>query len=65
MLGQQAISRFSREELAEALRAIDPIIGKCEQAQKKFPEGNAQHTLLRNRLKAMYISKELIERELK
>lgn len=51
---------YTREELAEALRAINSIIHKCEKAQDKFPEGNAHHTLLKNRLKAMYISNALI-----
>lgn len=55
---------YTYEELTEALRAIDSIIHKCEKAQEKFPGGNAHHTLLRNRLKAMYISKVLIEERL-
>jgi len=55
------MSHYSQEELAEALRAVDSIIHKCEKAQEKFPDGNAHHTLLKNRLKAMYVSKALIE----
>lgn len=55
---------YTKEELAEALRAINSIIHKCEKAQEKFPEGNSHHTLLKNRLKAMYISKSLITGEL-
>lgn len=51
---------YKPEELTEALRTINSIIHKCEKAQEKFPEGNSQHTLLQNRLKAMYISKALI-----
>lgn len=54
------MNKYSSEELTEALRAINSIISKCEKAQEKFPEGNSHHTLLRNRLRAMYISKELI-----
>lgn len=54
------MNKYSSEELTEALRAINSIIRKCEKAQEKFPEGNSHHTLLRNRLRAMYISKELI-----
>lgn len=54
------MTNYTRAELSEALRAIDSIIHKCEKAQEKFPLGNSHHTLLRNRLKAMYISKELI-----
>lgn len=55
---------YKPEELIEALRAINSIIHKCEKAQEKFPEGNSQHTLLQNRLKAMYISKALIREAL-
>lgn len=58
------MNKYSRDELVEALRAIDSVIHKCEKAQEKFPNGNSHHTLLKNRLKAMYISKELIEKEL-
>jgi len=55
---------YTKEELAEALRAVSSIISKCEKAQEKFPSGTSHHTLLRNRLKAMYISKVLIVDEL-
>lgn len=54
------MTNYTAQELGEALCAIDSIIHKCEKAQEKFPAGNSHHTLLRNRLKAMYISKELI-----
>lgn len=54
------MDNYTTNELNEALRAIDSIIHKCEKAQEKFPEGNSHHTLLKNRLKAMYISKALI-----
>ena len=55
------MGKYTTEELTEALRAVDSVIHKCEKAQEKFPEGNSHHTLLRNRLKAMYISKALIK----
>lgn len=54
------MNQFTTEELNEALRAVNSIIQKCEKAQEKFPEGNSQHSLLKNRLKAMAISKTLI-----
>lgn len=53
-------THYTPEELTESLCAINSIIHKCEKAQEKFPEGNSHHTLLRNCLKAMYISKALI-----
>lgn len=55
---------YTKEELTEALRAVNSIIHKCEKAQEKFAEGDRHHTLLRNRLKAMYISKALITERL-
>jgi len=55
---------YTQQELTEALRAVNSIIHKCEKAQEKFPQGNSHHTLLKNRLKAMYISRSLLEREL-
>lgn len=58
------MGKYTTEELTEALRAVDSVIHKCEKAQEKFPEGNSHHTLLRNRLKAMYISKTLIKEAL-
>ena len=33
---------YTREELDEALTAVQSIIHKCEAAQKKFPRGTAQ-----------------------
>lgn len=58
------MNEYTVEELTEALKAVNSIIGKCEKAQEKFPEGNSHHTLLKNRLKAMYISKSLITDEI-
>lgn len=58
------MGEYTRQELEDALRAVNSIIHKCEKAQEKFPEGNSQHTLLLNRLNAMYISKNLMEERL-
>ena len=51
---------YTREELDEALTAVQSIIHKCEAARKKFPRGTAHHTLLERRLRAMYLSRALI-----
>ncbi len=48
------------EDLFEALKFVDSTISKCEKIQPKFLEGTSQHTLLKNRIKALYISKALI-----
>ena len=46
------------------MTAVESIIHKCEAAQKKFSPGTSHHTLLKRRLKAMYLSRALILREL-
>jgi hypothetical protein len=59
----KSIDKYTREELAEALRVVSLTISKCEKIQLKFAEGTSQNTLLKNRIKAMYISKSLITNE--
>ena len=55
---------FTKEELEEALRAIESTIGKCEKAQPKLKQGTSQHTLLVRRIRALNIASSLITREL-
>ena len=54
------MNKYTRDELSEALRIVSSTISNCENMQLKFAEGTSQHTLLKNRIKAMYISKALI-----
>jgi hypothetical protein len=54
---------YTQTELNEALQIVASAIGRCEKAQPKFAEGTSQHTLLKNRIKALYISKSLIAGE--
>ncbi|WP_255654908.1 hypothetical protein [Clostridioides sp. ZZV15-6598] len=49
--------------MVETLRFVSSVISRCEKAQLKFMEGTSQHSLLKNRIKAMYISKSLITNE--
>lgn len=58
------MENYTKEDLEEALRAIESTISKCEKAQPKLKEGTAQHTLLVRRIKALRIASELITREL-
>ncbi len=55
---------FTRDDLQEALSALDSMIGKTEKAQAKFSPGTSQHTLSRNRLKALHIASAFISRSL-
>jgi hypothetical protein len=57
------MGKYNSDELKTALQIVSSAIGRCEKAQPKFAEGTSQHTLLRNRLKALYISKALITNE--
>lgn len=52
--------QYTREELEEALQIVSSVISRCQKIQPKFAEGSSQHTLLKNRIKALYISKALI-----
>lgn len=57
------MDRYTQEELQEALQIVSSVISRCEKAQQKFAEGTSSYTLLKNRIKAMYISKSLITDE--
>lgn len=51
---------FSNEDMEKAISLISSTITKCEKMQLKFSEGTSQHTLLKNRIKALNISKALL-----
>jgi len=55
---------FIRDDLQEALSAFASMIGRTEKAQAKFSLGTSQHTLQRNRLKALRIAEAVITAEL-
>lgn len=59
------MNSYTKDELAEALRAIISTTSKCEKALLKLNQGTSQHTLLIRRIKAFHIASELIELELK
>ncbi len=54
------LNKLTKEELEEALRAIDSTIGKCEKVQPKLRQGSSQETLLKRRIKALKIASALI-----
>lgn len=57
------MKRYLQRELDDAIKFILSTINKCEKMQFKFEEGTSQHTLLNNRIKALNISKTLIEND--
>ncbi|MFL0268052.1 hypothetical protein [Candidatus Clostridium radicumherbarum] len=54
---------YSQEKLQSAIKIISSTINNCEKIQPKFAEGTSQHSLLRNRISALKISKCLLERD--
>lgn len=48
------------EQLEKAISLLSSTITNCEKMQLKFSEGTSQHSLLKNRIKALYISKALL-----
>jgi hypothetical protein len=59
------IKAHTAEELAAARRTIRSMIDKIAKAQEHFARGTPQHTLARNRLKALRIASALITKSLR
>lgn len=56
---------FPKEDLKDALAAILSMIHKIKKAQEHFARGTSQHTLAKNRLKALRIASALIKQSLR
>lgn len=57
------MDQYSSEELNKAIKILDTVLKRCERIQPKFKVGSSQHTLLKNRINALTISKSLINGE--
>jgi hypothetical protein len=57
------LDKFTKEDKDNALKVIFSIINECEKMYPKFAKGTSQHTLLKNRIKAMYIAKTLLSED--
>ena len=55
---------ITKKDMEEALRSITSMISRTENAKGKFVQGTSQHTLQKNRLKALHIASSLISKEL-
>ncbi len=58
------MEKYSQNELDTTLKFLSSTISNCEKMKLKFAEGTSQHSLLKNRIKALYISKVLIENDI-
>ena len=59
-----ATGTFGAGNLPDALRAFASMTSKTEKAQARFSPGTSQHTLLRNRLKALRTAEALTRAQL-
>lgn len=57
------MENYSQEELNAATKLISATIINCEKMKIKFLKGTSQHSLLKNRIKALHIAKALIEND--
>ena len=48
-----------------ALAALDDMLRRSEQAQERFAAGTAQHSLLRNRIRALHIAEAFVAEEMR
>ena len=55
---------FTGDEPESSLAAITSLQRKCGKAHTKLVEGTAQHTLMQNRIRALEISRALLEKAL-
>ncbi|APF24903.1 hypothetical protein [Clostridium butyricum] len=58
------MEKYSQRELDETVQFISSTINKCEKMKSKFEVGTSQHSLLKNRIKALYISRDLIKNDI-
>ena len=54
------MKQYTQIEINNTITLIESTIINCQKIQLKFKEGSSQHTLLKNRIKALQISKTLI-----
>ncbi len=57
------MDNYTNAELENALQVVSSAISRCEKAWPKFAEGTSQHTLLKNRIKALTIAKFLLTQD--
>jgi hypothetical protein len=59
-----AIRAMKRDDLQEAVKAFADMVSRTEKSRTKFLPGTSQHTLQRNRLRALRIAEALTKLEL-
>lgn len=54
---------YTQQELDDPMQAVKSAIARCEKIQPKFQPGTAQHSLLKNRLRALRAAQRLLSGE--
>lgn len=57
------MKKYTNQKIENTLAVINSLIKNCEKIQPKFKEGTSQFSLIRNRIKALYISQALMSNE--
>lgn len=57
------MKEYTNEQIEDTLKMINSFIVNCEKIQPKLKEGSPQLSLNKNRIKALYISKDLMTNE--
>lgn len=55
------MKHYTEQQIKDTLKIVDSSIVNCEKVQPKLKEGSASLSLNRNRIKALYIAKDLLE----
>lgn len=55
---------YTMTDFLAAKRAIDSLLSKCMKVEPKLKPGSSQHSLIRNRIKALEISAQLLDEKL-
>lgn len=58
------MAEWSWHDLREAKRQIDSLLSKLAKVEPKLKPGSSQHSLLKNRVRALKIANQLIEQEM-
>lgn len=54
------MTSFTEQEIKETLKIVESSIRNCEKIQPKLKEGSPSFSLSKNRIKALYISRDLL-----
>lgn len=54
------MKEFTQQQIKDALKLIDSTIINCEKVQPKLKEGSSSLTINKNRIRALYVAKNLL-----